>query len=69
MEMYIVARRALAKLATQGLHVARVFVGAFMTSLDMAGVSLTLLKVSRFQQIFRESVERPLAPFSPRLVL
>ena len=69
MEMYIVARRALAKLATQGLHVARVFVGAFMTSLDMVGVSLTLLKVSRFQQIFRESVERPLAPSSPRLVL
>lgn len=30
---------------SRGIHIARVFVGSFMTALEMAGVSLTLLLV------------------------
>jgi dihydroxyacetone kinase len=44
-ELMLVCRAALALLRAAGFHVARVFSGALMTSLDAAGVSITLLRV------------------------
>ena len=45
MEMAIVARSALQHLRAVGVTVERVWVGTFMTALEMAGCSLTLLPV------------------------
>jgi len=46
MELYLVARKAtLAVAALTGSTPARVYVGSFMTALEMAGVSLSLLKL------------------------
>ena len=45
-ELAIVCSAAVAQLQHAGLRVARLFCGAFMTSLDAAGVSLTLLRVA-----------------------
>ncbi|MBV8552407.1 MAG: dihydroxyacetone kinase subunit DhaK [Acidobacteriaceae bacterium] len=45
MELAVVARRALASLHSRGLLVERIYAGAFMTSLDMAGVSVSLLRL------------------------
>ena len=44
-ELAIVCRAAVAQLWRAGLHVARLYSGPLMTSLDAAGVSLTLLRV------------------------
>jgi triose/dihydroxyacetone kinase / FAD-AMP lyase (cyclizing) len=43
MELAIIARRALSHLQSRNLVVQRVYLGAFMTSLEMAGVSLSVL--------------------------
>lgn len=43
LECSIVARRAIQELDRRGLRVARNLVGSYMTSLDMLGVSLTVL--------------------------
>jgi dihydroxyacetone kinase len=43
MELAIVARRAVAVLEARGLAVERVFVGTFLSALEMAGVSLSVL--------------------------
>jgi triose/dihydroxyacetone kinase / FAD-AMP lyase (cyclizing) len=45
MEMDIVARRTFLNLASRGLNVERIYSGTLLTSLDMAGISLTLLSV------------------------
>lgn len=45
MELYICARRAIAQLRALGASVVRAFVGPFMTSLEMQGVSLSVLQV------------------------
>ncbi|XP_007579002.1 triokinase/FMN cyclase [Poecilia formosa] len=45
LEMAVVTRAAITCLESRGLVVARVMSGPFMTSLEMAGVSLTLMKV------------------------
>lgn len=45
MELAIVARRALAALRQRELAVERVYPGTFVSSLDAAGISLSLLKV------------------------
>lgn len=45
MELLLVARRAAGNLAGRGAKVERVYCGAFMTSLDMAGVSVTVMRV------------------------
>ncbi|GAA4216593.1 dihydroxyacetone kinase subunit DhaK [Actinocatenispora rupis] len=45
MECAIVARRAVRTLGERGLRVARSLVGQYMTSLDMLGVSLTVLRL------------------------
>lgn len=46
MEVMVASGKAVAQLQVEhGLAVARVYAGAFMTSLDMAGISLSILKV------------------------
>src|SRR4051812_14174180 len=45
MELAIVARRALAGLEARGLVVERAYVGTFLSALEMAGVSLSVLRV------------------------
>ena len=44
-ELYIVYRRAHKQLADRGITVARSYVNEYCTSLDMAGVSITLVKL------------------------
>ena len=45
MELAIVARRAVAVLEGRGLVVERVYLGTFLSALEMAGISLTVLPV------------------------
>lgn len=45
MELAIAARRAYTHLTSRGWRVERVYSGAFLSSLDMAGISITLLEV------------------------
>jgi triose/dihydroxyacetone kinase / FAD-AMP lyase (cyclizing) len=45
MELAIVTRRAVAVLEGQGLSVERVYLGTFLSALEMAGVSLSVLQV------------------------
>lgn len=45
MELYVFNRKVQEILAEQGVNVSRTFVGEYMTSLEMAGCSITLLKV------------------------
>ncbi|GGE10984.1 dihydroxyacetone kinase [Aureimonas endophytica] len=45
MEMQIVARGALAAARRRGLEVERIFAGTFLTAIEMAGCSLSLLKL------------------------
>ena len=44
-ELYILYRRAHQKLTEQGINVTRSYVNEYCTSLDMAGASLTLVKL------------------------
>ena len=45
MELAVVARRAVAVLEEKGLAVERVYLGTFLSALEMAGVSLSVLPV------------------------
>ncbi|MDE2508231.1 MAG: dihydroxyacetone kinase subunit DhaK, partial [Planctomycetota bacterium] len=45
MELAIVARRAIENLEARGLVVERVYVGTFLSALEMAGISLSVLRV------------------------
>ncbi|MGH4137842.1 dihydroxyacetone kinase subunit DhaK [Clostridium sp.] len=45
MELYIVNRKVHMMLEEKGIKIYKTFVGEFMTSLEMAGVSVTLLKL------------------------
>jgi dihydroxyacetone kinase-like protein len=45
LELYIVYRQAAELLEKAGLRITRNLVGSYMTSLEMAGTSLTLLKL------------------------
>lgn len=45
MELLLLARRAASNLAEKGAKVERVYCGAFMTSLDMVGASVTVMRV------------------------
>lgn len=67
MEQYVAARRAIEHLETDlGVSVARSYVGSFMTSLDMAGVSLTLMKLSYFEDLCKDAVKaRPSSSLAP----
>ncbi len=45
MEMAIVGRKTLSALEARGLEVERLYAGTFVSSLDMAGISISLLRV------------------------
>ena len=45
MELYIVSRKVIALLKEQGVKIAKTYVGNYMTSLEMAGFSVSLLKL------------------------
>ena len=45
LEMLIVARRVLLNLKGRGVSVRRAYVGSFMTALEMAGVSISIMKI------------------------
>jgi dihydroxyacetone kinase len=45
MELYVLAYSAMAELDAAGIRVHRIFAGNYMTSLEMAGASLSLLKL------------------------
>uniref|UniRef100_A0A670Z384 Triokinase/FMN cyclase n=1 Tax=Pseudonaja textilis TaxID=8673 RepID=A0A670Z384_PSETE len=55
LELNIVAGSAVCSLESRGFHVARTYVGSFMTALEMAGVSLTLLQVDEELLILLDS--------------
>ncbi|KAM3590268.1 uncharacterized protein V6R79_006860 [Siganus canaliculatus] len=65
LEMAVVTRATIISLERRGLVVARVMSGAFMTSLEMAGVSLSLMKVD--QETLRLFDARSSAPAWPNL--
>jgi dihydroxyacetone kinase-like protein len=44
-ELYVLYRRAHQQLAERGIHITRSYVNEYCTSLDMAGASLTLVKL------------------------
>jgi dihydroxyacetone kinase-like protein len=44
-ELYLLYGRANDQLASRGIHVGRSYVGEYCTSLDMAGCSVTLVKL------------------------
>lgn len=45
MELLLIARRAASNVKSRGARVERVFSGMFMSSLDMAGASITVMRV------------------------
>lgn len=45
MELYIINRKVAEILESKGIHVAKTYVNNYMTSLDMAGFSISLLKL------------------------
>uniref|UniRef100_A0A7N6A5E3 Triokinase/FMN cyclase n=1 Tax=Anabas testudineus TaxID=64144 RepID=A0A7N6A5E3_ANATE len=65
LEMAIVARAAVICLENRGVEVARVMSGSFMTSLEMTGVSLTLMKAN--QETLRLFDAKTSAPAWPNL--
>ena len=62
MELAIVARRAVETLEGRGLAVERVYLGNFLTALEMAGVSLTLLPVDARAARPARRADRPRRP-------
>ncbi|XP_022073254.2 triokinase/FMN cyclase [Acanthochromis polyacanthus] len=65
LEMSVVTRAAISCLEDRGVVVARAMSGSFMTSLEMAGVSLTLMKAD--QEVLRLFDARTSAPAWPNL--
>ncbi|MFI8083416.1 dihydroxyacetone kinase subunit DhaK [Kitasatospora sp. NPDC086009] len=60
LELYIVFGEVAARLAERGITVARSLVGNYVTSLDMAGFSLTLTKAdARFLELWDAPVDTP----------
>jgi dihydroxyacetone kinase-like protein len=57
-ELYILYGRAHDQLAARGIHVSRSYVGEYCTSLDMAGASVTLVKLDdEITSLLREPAE------------
>lgn len=65
LELAIIARAAILSLESRGVIVQRVVSGSFMTSLEMCGVSLTLMKTDR--EILRLFDAKTSAPAWPTL--
>ncbi|KAK6183653.1 hypothetical protein SNE40_011087 [Patella caerulea] len=56
LELNIVAKEAISYLENKGLAVERVYCGSFMTALEMAGISLTVLKLN---EVLRDCLDSP----------
>lgn len=60
MELFVANRRAAEVLASKGINVAKTTVGNFMTSLEMGGFSLSLLKLdAELKQLLLAPAETP----------
>ncbi|WP_100489340.1 dihydroxyacetone kinase subunit DhaK [Sporolactobacillus pectinivorans] len=60
MELYIVNNKFHDLLKTLGVHIHQTFVGEFMTSLEMAGMSLTVLKLDdELKSLLDDSADTP----------
>ncbi|KDO35094.1 hypothetical protein SPRG_01160 [Saprolegnia parasitica CBS 223.65] len=67
LELHVVANDVVEWCNAQKVHVARLFVGSFMTALDMAGVSLSVWKLSDgHSKLLDFSVSAPGWPFVAR---
>ena len=63
-ELYIVYRRAHQRLADRGITVARSYVNEYCTSLDMAGASITLVKLDdEIEELLAAPAEVPVRVF------
>ncbi len=63
-ELYILFGAAFDQLAAQGIEVARSYVGEYCTSLDMAGASLTLVKLdAEIEELLAAPAEIPIRTF------
>ena len=63
-ELYIVYRRAHKQLTDQGITVARSYVNEYCTSLDMAGASITLVKLDdEIEELLAAPAEVPIRVF------
>ncbi len=63
-ELYILYRRAHKQLADKGITVDRSYVGEYCTSLDMAGASVTLVKLDdELRELFDAPAETPIRVF------
>ena len=61
-ELYIIARSVLLQLKAIGINVARVYVGHYMTALEMAGVSVSLLDLDKYPELTEYLDEPTQAP-------
>lgn len=60
MELYIVNRKVQDHLHDKGINVYKTYVGNYMTSLEMAGCSVTLLKVDQeLKELLNEPSKAP----------
>ncbi|KAJ1525598.1 hypothetical protein HK096_000337, partial [Nowakowskiella sp. JEL0078] len=67
LELNILIKNAIEYLETKSISVVRVISGALMTSLEMAGVSFTLLRIPPSDTIFISSLDAPVSsPGWPR---
>ena len=63
-ELYILYGRAHEQLADRGINVARNYVGEYCTSLDMAGASLTLVRLDdELSSLLEALAEIPIRTF------
>ena len=63
-ELYILYRRAHKQLADRGITVARSYVNEYCTSLDMAGASITLVKLDdEIEELLAAPAEVPIRVF------
>ena len=63
-ELYVLYGLAHKRLAEQGISVGRSYVGEYCTSLDMAGASITLVKLDEeIESLFMDPTEIPIRVF------
>ena len=63
-ELYIIYRRAHRQLAEKGITVGRSYVNEYCTSLDMAGASITLVKLDdEIEELLNAPAEVPIRVF------
>lgn len=63
-ELYLLYGQAHKRLAEQGISVGRSYVGEYCTSLDMAGASITLVKLDdEIESLLRDPAEIPIRVF------